>query len=104
MRAQANTQFAQYLVGQGRHAEALPIAAAALKATPKDATAQHVMGVVLTETGAVPEGEAHYRKALKLLGRDDGLVLANLAWNLKLQGRLEEAAALYETALGPARR
>lgn len=100
LRAQANTQYAQYLVGQGRHADALPIAAAALKATPKDATVQHVMGVVLTETGAVLEGETHYRRALKLLGRDDGLVSANLAWNLKLQGRLDEAAALYEQALG----
>lgn len=99
VRAQANTQFAQYLVGQGRHADALPIAAAALKATPKDATVQHVMGVVLTETGSVLEGEAHYRRALKLLGREDGLVVANLAWNLKLQGRLDEAAGLYETAL-----
>lgn len=100
LRAQANTQYAQYLVAQGRHAEALPIAAAALKATPKDATVQHVMGVVLTETGAVQEGEAHYRRALKLLGREDGLVQANLAWNLKLQGRLDEAAEMYETALG----
>jgi tetratricopeptide (TPR) repeat protein len=99
LRAQANTQYAQYLVGQGRHAAALPIAAAALKAAPKDATAQHVMGVVLTETGSVQEGEAHYRRALKLLGRDDGLVLANLAWNLKLQGRLDESAGLYEAAL-----
>jgi Flp pilus assembly protein TadD len=99
MRAQANTQFAQYLVGQGRHAEARPVAAAALKAAPKDATAHHVMGVVLTETGAVQDGEVHYRRALKLLGREDGLVLANLAWNLKLQGRLEEASTLYDTAL-----
>ncbi len=98
-RAQANTQFAQYLVAQGRHADALPVAAAALKATPKDATVQHVMGVVLTETGAVLEGETHYRKALKLLGREDGLVLANLAWNLKLQGRLDDAAVVYEKAL-----
>jgi tetratricopeptide (TPR) repeat protein len=99
LRAQANTQFAQYLVAQGRHEEALPIAAAALKATPKDATVQHVMGVVLTETGSVLEGEAHYRKALKLLGANDGLVLANLAWNLKLQGRLDEAAEIYDSAL-----
>jgi len=99
LRAQANIQFAQYLVAQGRHEDALPIAAAALKATPKDATAQHVMGVVLTETGSVLEGEAHYRKALKLLGASDGLVLANLAWNLKLQGRLDEAAEIYDTAL-----
>ncbi len=99
VRAQANTQYAQYLVAQGRHEEALPIAAAALKAMPKDATVQHLMGVVLTETGAVPEGEVHYRKALKLLPAEDGLVLANLAWNLKLQGRLDEAAELYEKAL-----
>ena len=99
LRAQANAQFAQYLVAQGRHADALPAAAAALKAAPKDATAQHVMGVVLTESGAIQEGEAHYRKALRYLGRNDGLVLANLAWNLKLQGRLNEAASIYETAL-----
>ncbi len=98
-RLAANSIFAQYLVAQGRHAEARAPAAAAVKAAPRDATAQHVMGVVLTETGAVLEGETHYRRALKYLGREDGLVLANLAWNLKLQGRLRDAAALYESAL-----
>jgi tetratricopeptide (TPR) repeat protein len=98
-RAAANIQFAQYLVSKGRHAEAHGPAAAAVIATPKDATVHHVMGVVLTETGRVLPGERHYRLALKLLGREDGLVTANLAWNLKLQGRLDEAAALYETAL-----
>jgi len=97
--AQANGLLAQYLVGQGRHADALPAAGAAVRATPKDATAHHVLGVVLTETGQVQAGEWHYRRALALLGREDGLVQANLAWNLKLQGRLTEAAALYATAL-----
>jgi tetratricopeptide (TPR) repeat protein len=95
----ANIQFAQLLVGQGRYAEALAPAGRAVIATPRDATAQHVLGVVLTETQALGPGERHYRRALALLGRADGLVLANLAWNLKLQGRLAEAANLYEQAL-----
>ncbi len=97
--AAANIQFAQLLVGQGRYADAQPPAARAVIATPRDATAQHVMGVVLTETQQLAAGERHYRKALALLGRADGLVLANLAWNLKLQGRLAEAGVLYEQAL-----
>ncbi len=99
LRAQANGQYAQYLIGQGRHAEALPFAAAALKATPRAAQAHHVMGVVFTETGALLAGERHYRQALKLLAHQDGMVLGNLAWNLKLQGRLSEAEALYDQAL-----
>lgn len=98
-RAQANGQFVQYLVALGRYQDALPFAAAAVKAVPKDATANHVMGVTLTETGELLGGERHYRRALQLLGREDGLVLANLAWNLKLQGRLEEAAGIYQRAL-----
>jgi tetratricopeptide (TPR) repeat protein len=95
----ANLQYAQLVIGQGRHAEAEWAARKALIATPRDATAHHVMGVVLTETGRVMDGERHYRRALTLLGRDDGTVLANLAWNLKLQGRLDEAATMYERAL-----
>ena len=99
IRAQANGQFVQYLVAQGRHGEALPFAAAAVKAAPKDANAHHIMAVTLTETNDLLAGERHYRHALQLLGQEDGLVLANLAWNLKLQGRMEEAAALYQRAL-----
>jgi tetratricopeptide (TPR) repeat protein len=97
--AAASLQLAQLLIGQGRHADAEEAARQSVIATPKDATAHHVMGVVLTETGRVRAGEKHYRKAGVLLGREDGTVLANLAWNLKLQGRLEEAAAIYERAL-----
>ncbi|MDE1896917.1 MAG: sulfotransferase [Rhodospirillales bacterium] len=99
VRALANGQFAQYLVAQGRYREALPFATAAVKGAPKSAQAQHVLGVVFTETGAVLAGERHYRQALALLGGEDGMVLGNLAWNLKLQGRLSEAEALYGKAL-----
>jgi Tfp pilus assembly protein PilF len=95
----ANLQLAQLIIGRGRYAEAEGPAQKAVVAAPRDATAHHVMGVVLTETGRPQAGEAHYRKAMALLGRDDGMVLANTAWNLKLQGRLEEAAALYKRAL-----
>jgi Flp pilus assembly protein TadD len=97
--AAANLQLAQLVIGQGRHADAEAAARRAVTATPRDPTAHHVMGVTLTETARVPAGERHYRRALALLGREDGTVLANLAWNLKLQGRLQEAAAAYERAL-----
>ena len=99
LRALANGQYAQYLVAQGRHALALPFGKAAVKAAPKAAQAQHVLGVVLTETGAVLAGERHYRRALALLEPQDGMALGNLAWNLKLQGRLSEAEAIYAKAL-----
>lgn len=97
--AAAQLQLAQLLVGQGRHLDAEPASRAAIKLNPRDATAHHVMGVVLTETGRLRGGEHHYRTALRLLERDDGMVLANLAWNMKLQGRLDEAADIYKTAL-----
>ena len=97
--AAANLQLAQLLIAQGRHAEAEASARRALVLTPRDPTAHHVMGVVLTETARVTAGERHYRRAAELLGREDGTVMANLAWNLKLQGRLEEAASVYERAL-----
>jgi tetratricopeptide (TPR) repeat protein len=99
LKAAANSQLAQYIISQGRYADAEGPAAKALMGAPKDATAHHVMGVVLTETGRVRAGERHYRRALALLGREDGMVLANTAWNLKLQGRLGEAASIYEKAL-----
>ncbi len=99
LRAAANLQLAQFLVGLGKYAEALAPAGVAIMAAPRDANAQHLMGVILTETGQTGPGELHYRRAIALLGQEDGMALANLAWNLKLQGRLDEAAALYAQAL-----
>lgn len=95
----AQLQLAQMLVGQGRHKDAEPAARLAVKLSPRDATAHHVIGVILTETGQWRAGEHHYRKATTLLDREDGMVLANLAWNLKLQGRLDEASEIYERAI-----
>jgi Tfp pilus assembly protein PilF len=97
--AAANLALAQLLIGQGRHADAEPAARIALKNSPRDITAHHALGVIFTETGQHRQGEQHYRRALALHQREDGMLLGNLAWNLKLQGRLQEAAAIYERAL-----
>lgn len=97
--AGAHLQYAQLMVGKGRHFEAESSAISAIKLNPREPTGHHVMGVILTETGRHRAGEQHYRTALRLLDRDDGMVMANLAWNLKLQGRLDEAATTYTTAL-----
>jgi Tfp pilus assembly protein PilF len=95
----ANLALAQFLIGQGRHSDAEPAARIALKASPRDVTAHHLMGVVFTEAGQLRQGEHHYRRAATLQDREDGMLLGNLAWNLKQQGRLDEAAGIYQRAL-----
>ncbi len=95
----ANLALAQWLIGQSRHEDAEAAARIALKASPRDVTAHHLMGVVFTELGQLRPGELHYRRAMALQAGEDGMLLGNLAWNLKLQGRLAEAAGIYERAL-----
>ena len=95
----ANLQLAQMLIGQGRHKEAEPAAREAVKHSPRDANAHHVLGVVFTETGQLRQGERHYRQALAYGEGEDGLITGNLAWNLRQQGLLDEAAAVYARAL-----
>jgi tetratricopeptide (TPR) repeat protein len=97
--AQFHFLHAQLLIGQGRHAEAEAPARSALMLAPRDAAAHHLTGIVFTETGRLLPGEQHYRLALGLLDAPDVTILGNLAWNLKLQGRLAEAASLYDTVL-----
>jgi tetratricopeptide (TPR) repeat protein len=94
-----NLQLAQLLIAQNRHAEAESAAREALKRGPRDANAHHVLGVIFTETGQLRQGERHYRQALTLRDQEDGLMLGNLAWNLRQQGLLDEAANLYARAL-----
>jgi tetratricopeptide (TPR) repeat protein len=65
--------------------------------------AHNLMGIVFTEAQRPQAGEYHYRRVLELSGARDPILLANLAWNLKTQGRMEEARALYKEsfALAP---
>lgn len=54
------------------------------------------MGMVTTEANRPQTGEYHYRRVVELAGVRDPVVIANLAWNLKNQGRMAESRRLYE--------
>jgi len=68
----------------------------AVRIAPADVQSHNLMGMIMTEVQRPQIGEYHYRRALELLGVRNPILLANLAWNLKNQGRMEEARRLYE--------
>ncbi len=53
------------------------------------------MGLAATQANRLAVGEYHYRRALALAGMRIPTLLANLALNLKRQGRMAESRALY---------
>jgi tetratricopeptide (TPR) repeat protein len=87
------------LLARGALAEAEIHARNAVRIAPRSPQAHNLMGLVMTEANRALIGEYHYREVLRLLERDDAVTLANLAWNLKTQGRIEEARALYATSV-----
>jgi tetratricopeptide (TPR) repeat protein len=92
-------ELARLLLRRGKLAEADHHARNAIRIAPDSAEANALMGVVLTELNRPQPGEIHYRRALSLTTGKQPLLLANLAWNLKNQGRIEEARALYRESL-----
>jgi tetratricopeptide (TPR) repeat protein len=86
------------LLAKGSTVEAEAHARTAIRIAPEAAQAHNLMGMVLTEGRQPQIGEYHYRQVLHLSGRRDPILLANLAWNLKTQGRMEESRALYQQA------
>jgi tetratricopeptide (TPR) repeat protein len=76
-----------------------PLARMAVRLTPEDPQAHNLLAMVLTERQLPQAGEHHYRRVLELIGRPDPIVLANLGWNLKNQGRIEEARACYRQSV-----
>jgi tetratricopeptide (TPR) repeat protein len=60
------------------------------------------MGMIMTEANRPQIGEYHYRRVMELSGSRDPILLANLAWNLKNQGRMEEARELYKESAAAA--
>lgn len=101
--AAAHVQHAQLLINQGRHAEAELPARRAAGLMPRDATIHHMLGIIFTETNRLQAGERHYRLALGVTEQRDVALLGNLAWNLKQQGRLDEASGVYDTTLAAKR-
>lgn len=99
----ATIALALALLRDGRLAEAGHHARNAVRIAPDNPQSHNLMGMILTEAGQPHAGEHHYRRVLDLAATRDPILLANLAWNLALQGRMEEARRLYEesTRLAP---
>ena len=98
----ATNELALILLGKGALAEAEIHARNAVRIAPQNPQSHNLMGMILTEANRPQIGEYHYRRVLALTGRTEPIVLANLAWNFKNQGRMAEARALYEQSVAAA--
>jgi len=88
--------LALLLFGKGALAEAEVHARNAVRIAPTDAQSHNLMGMIMTEAQRPQVGEHHYRQAMKLIADPSPILVANLAWNLKNQGRMAESRKLYE--------
>ncbi|MGA2289499.1 sulfotransferase [Bradyrhizobium sp.] len=96
----ANQRLALLLFGKGLLVQAENYARNAVRIAPNDAQSHNLMGMIMTEAQRPQVGEYHYRRARELLREPSAILLANLAWNLKNQGRMAEARLLYQEAVG----
>ena len=85
--------------GRGALAEAEHHARNTVRMAPNDPQSHNLMGMIMTEAQRPQVGEHHYRRVIELVGKTDAVLLANLAWNLKNQGRMEESRKLYEESV-----
>ncbi|AHJ65363.1 Tetratricopeptide repeat family protein [Granulibacter bethesdensis CGDNIH4] len=93
------TQLARLHMEVRELKDAERVARMAIRADPTLADAHNVLGMILSEAGELIGGEACYRHTIAMIDQPDAIILANLAWNLTLQGRFEEAASSYEQSL-----
>ena len=90
------------LLGKGDLAEGEMHARNAVRIAPENPQAHNLMGMIMTEAQRPAIGEYHYRRVLELAGNRDPILLANLAWCLKNQGRMAESRALYQESVAAA--
>jgi Tfp pilus assembly protein PilF len=95
----ATNELTLTLLNRGATAEAEIHARNAVRIAPENAQSHHLMGMILTELNRPQIGEYHYRRALELADKRGPILLANLAWNLKNQGKMAEARALYQESM-----
>ena len=95
----ATNELTLMLLGKGALAEAEIHARNAIRIAPRSAQAHNLMGLVLTEANRPLIGEYHYRQVLTLAEGEEPITLANLAWNLKNQGRMQEAREVYKKSV-----
>jgi tetratricopeptide (TPR) repeat protein len=98
----ATNELALLLLSRGALGEAEVHARNAVRIAPVNPQAHNLMGMIMTEARRPQVGEYHYRKVLELSGGRDPILLANLAWNLKNQGRMEEGRTLYRESVAAA--
>ena len=95
----ATNELTLLLLGRGNVAEAERHARNAVRIAPENPQAHNLMGMIMTEANRPQIGEYHYRRVLELAEGEEPITLANLAWNLKNQGRIDEARALYQRSI-----
>jgi tetratricopeptide (TPR) repeat protein len=95
----ATQALALSLFNRGALAEAEHHARNAVRIGPSDVQSHNLMGMIMTEAHRPQAGEHHYRWTMKLIGSPSPILIANLAWNLKNQGRMAESRALYEESV-----
>jgi tetratricopeptide (TPR) repeat protein len=95
----ATQALAALLFGKGALAEAEIHARNAVRLSPADPQSHNLMGMIMTEAQRPQVGEYHYRRVMELLGAPNAILYANLAWNLKNQGRIDESRKLYEQSM-----
>jgi tetratricopeptide (TPR) repeat protein len=98
----ATNELALLLLAKGSLDEAEVHARNAVRIAPSNPQSHNLMGIILTEAQRPQVGEYHYRRVLELSEGRDPILLANLAWSLKNQGRMAEARALYEESVAAA--
>lgn len=96
---EATQELALLLFQRGDLVDAEHHARNAIRLAPVHPQSHKLMGMILTEAQRPQVGEFHYRRALELSGERDPILLANLAWNLKCQGKVIEARALYRESV-----
>lgn len=91
----ALSKYAELLLAEKDYTQAIEMARRGLLLAPESALLNHILGLCYTELGRLQVGERHYHQALALDPSSKPQVEINLAWNLRQQGRLEEASSLY---------
>jgi Tfp pilus assembly protein PilF len=92
----ATHELTRAVFARGAIAEAEVHARNAIRVAPDSPQSHNLMGMIMTEANRSQVGEYHYRRVIELSQGRDPILLANLAWNLKTQGRMEESRRLYE--------
>jgi Flp pilus assembly protein TadD len=98
----ATVELSLILLNKGSLLEAETHARNAVRIAPENPQAHNLMGMIMTEANRPSVGEFHYRRVLELTGQRDPILLANLAWCLKNQGRMQEARTLYQESVAAA--